>query len=132
MFLKRSLENSHKRWQKEHFLNYPPSLKTHEKQQKISKDENIISNETRKEPQPQATKYENYLPNTEKLWCKKRCREMTKNKKQTKILLRPQTLDGLQMPKSLSVLKVHSSSPLTTMMRFKGLGNPQEIQFMTQ
>lgn len=50
----------------------PPSKPT-ENNKKISKDENIISDETRKEPQPQTTKYEDYLPNTEKHWCKKRC-----------------------------------------------------------
>ena len=65
----------------EHFLNYPPSLKTHWKQQKNTKRKNIISNETRKGPQPQTTKYDDYLPNTEKSCGKERCWEMTKNKK---------------------------------------------------
>lgn len=40
-------------------------------------------------------------------------------KKQTKNLFRPQTLDRLQISKSILVLKVHSSNPLTTMVRFK-------------
>lgn len=53
-------------------INYPSSLKTHWKQQKTPKEENIISNETRKEPQPQTAKYEDYLPNTEELWSKKK------------------------------------------------------------
>lgn len=54
-------------------LPYLPPLKPTENNKKISKEENIISDEMREKPQPQTTKYKDYLPNTEKHWCKKRC-----------------------------------------------------------
>lgn len=100
-----------------------PSLP--QNQHKTPKEENIISNETRKEPQPQTTKYEDYLPNAEKLWSKKRCWEMTKHKQKTSSDLKPWT--GYRYLKLLLVLKVHCNDPLTTTTQFKGMGKPQEI-----
>lgn len=109
-------------------INYPSSLKTHWKQQKTPKEENIISNETRKEPQPQTAKYEDYLPNTEELWSKKKMLRDDQNKK-TKNLLRPQTLVRLQIVKSILVLKVHSNNPLTTVMRFKEMSKHKRYHY---
>lgn len=55
------------------FLKLPSIPQNPLKTTKTLKEKKIISNETRKGPQPQTTKYEDYFPNTEKLCGKERC-----------------------------------------------------------
>lgn len=59
-------------------LSFPQ--KPSENNKKYQKKKNF-SDETKKQPQPQTTKYENYLSNSETFWNKERCCKMTKNKK---------------------------------------------------